>query len=169
MTNSTSPATRNGPAVCHQTAAWASRNVVIAQGVRHAKVSVCSILVDTHCLGVKDAIPPRIMRRDQLAYFKRDVYDVFSHPPLEIPLELAQHLVFGAIDFARTLGFEPAPDFEGCNGHLGAWSGPSAIRFGRHGKPMYVAGPYDNADRVIQTLRRSVGRDNFDFVIGLAG
>ena len=144
-------------------------NVVIAQGVRHAKVSVCSILVDTHCLGVKDAIPPRIMRRDQLAYFKRDVYNVFSHPPLEIPLELAQHLVFGAIDFARTLGFEPAPDFEGCNGHLGAWSGPSAIRFGRHGKPMYVAGPYDNADRVIQTLRRSVGRDNFDFVIGLAG
>jgi hypothetical protein len=144
-------------------------NVMVARGSHLTKVSVCSILVDTHCLGVKDAIGPRIMRRDKLADFKRDAYKVLGRPPLDIPLELAQQLVFGAIDFARALGFEPAPDFEGCVGHFGACSGPSAIRFGRHGKPIYVAGPFDDADRVIQILERSVGRDKFEFVLGVAG
>jgi hypothetical protein len=144
-------------------------NVVVAREARNTKVSVCSILVDTHCLGVKEAIGPRTMGRDQLADFKRDVYAVYGRPPLDVPLELAQHLVFGAIEFARMLGFEPAPDFDSCVGHLGAWSGTSAIRFGRHGKPMYVAGPYDNAEWVIRTLRRAVGEDNFDYLIGLAG
>lgn len=144
-------------------------NVVVARGARNTKVSVCSVLVDTHCLGVKNAIGPRTMGRDELADFKRDVYAVYGRPPLQITLELAQHLVFGAIEFARMLGFEPASDFDACLGHLGSWSGPSAIRFGRHGKPMYVAGPYDNPEWVIRTLRRSVGQDNFDYLIGVVG
>ncbi|MGH9018941.1 MAG: hypothetical protein ACRDY1_14415, partial [Acidimicrobiales bacterium] len=126
-------------------------------------------LVDTHCLGVKNAIEPRIMRRDRLIDFTRRVYGYDSRPPLDVPLDLAQHLVFGAIEFAHALGFEPHSDFAGCVGHLGDWSGPSAIRFGRHGKPMYVAGPYDDADRVMKTLQRSVGQDNFGFMIGMTG
>ncbi len=144
-------------------------NIVVAREARYGKVSVCCILVDTHCLGVKNAIGPRTMRRDQLADFKRDIYAVYGCPPLDIPLELAQHLVFGAIEFARMLGFEPVSDFDACLGHLGSWSGQSAIRFGRHGKPMYVAGPYDNPEWVIRTLRRSVGKDNFDYLVGVAG
>ncbi len=144
-------------------------NVIVARVARYSKVSVCCILVDTHCLGVKNAIGPRTMRRDQLADFKRDIYAGYGRPPLDIPLELAQHLVFGAIEFARMLGFEPHPDFDACVGHFGTWSGPSPIRFGRHGKPMYVAGPYDDAESVVRTLRRSVGQDNFGFVIGVAG
>jgi hypothetical protein len=142
--------------------------VVVAREHGGAKVSACCILVDTHCLGVKDAIEPRTMRSDRLIDFRRRVYDSNGLPPLAIPLELAQHLVFGAIEYARGLGFEPHADFELCVGHFGSWSGSSAIRFGRHGRPVYVAGPYDDADRVLQTLERSVGQDNFDFVLGLA-
>ena len=36
-----------------------------------------------------------------------------QHGPTTLPcrLELARHLVFGAVDYARGLGFEPHPDF----------------------------------------------------------
>src|SRR6266540_3634764 len=69
-----------------------------------------------------------------------------------------------AVAYARSLGFEPAPGFEATAGQLGPWAGPSAIGFGRHGKPFFVQGPHDNAAAILTTLERSVGRDNFHFV-----
>ncbi|MDA8302207.1 MAG: helix-turn-helix domain-containing protein [Actinomycetota bacterium] len=140
---------------------------VVAREARGMRVSACCILVDTHCIGVKSAIGPRVMGREGLVDFKRGAYGGYERPSPRRPTRLAQHLVFGAIEYARRLGFEPAADFDACAGHLGAWSGPSAIRFGRHGKPMYVAGPYDDASRVISALERSVGQGNFDFVVCL--
>lgn len=82
-------------------------------------------------------------------------------PPLEAPLELARHLVWGAVDYARGIGFEPAPDFAAAAAHLGPWDEVSAITFGRDGQPLYVAGPYDKPDAVLSTLNRTVGRGNF--------
>ncbi|MHB1534874.1 MAG: helix-turn-helix domain-containing protein [Acidimicrobiales bacterium] len=141
--------------------------VLVAREARGGKVSVCTVLVDTHCLGVKDTLGPRVMGRDKLVEFKRAVYGGYDVAPIAVPLELAQHLVFGAVEYARALGFEPASDFERCAAHLGSWSGPSAIRFGRYGKAMYVAGPHDDASRVMRTLERSLGQGNFDFLIGV--
>jgi hypothetical protein len=77
---------------------------------------------------------------------------------------LARHLVFGAIAYARDLGFEPAAGFEACASQLGPWAGPSAIRFGCDGKPLFIQGPYDDAAGVMKTLARSAGQGNFDFL-----
>lgn len=143
--------------------------VLVAREHRRGKVSVCSFLVDTHCLGVKETIGPRTIRESELELFRNQLFGGYGLPPLAAPLELAQHLVFGAIDHARGLGLEPARDFSRCAGHLGARSGECAIRFGRLGRPMYVAGPYDDVPRIMSTLEQSVGSDNYDFVIGLAG
>ena len=63
---------------------------------------------------------------------------------LAVPLELGRHLVWGAVDHPRRLGFEPAPDFPDTAGHLGEWTDTSRITFGRDGVPFYVSGPYDN-------------------------
>ena len=82
-----------------------------------------------------------------------------------VPVDLARHLVFGAVAYARELGFEPHPDFAAAAGHLEPWSGPSAISFGRDGKPFFMPGPYDDAASVMKTLKRSVGRGNFDFTL----
>jgi hypothetical protein len=141
--------------------------VVVAREHRGTRVSACCYLVDTHCLGVKETIGPRVMARGELTLFNRAVFGAYDSSPLAVPVELAQHLVLGAVEYARGLGFEPAPDFPDCAGHLGNWSGPSAIAFGRHGRPMYVAGPYEDPHRVIRTLERSVGKGNFEFLIGL--
>jgi hypothetical protein len=73
--------------------------------------------------------------------------------------------VWGAVVYARGLGFEPHRDLLPTAGHLGELAGPSAIGFGCGGKPEYVHGPYDDADRILQTLDANVGRDNFHFTV----
>lgn len=147
--------------------------VLVARRHRTNRVSVCGYLVDAYCLGVKDALGPRVMSDRDLPAFVHMYFGGFepAGPPLRAPLELARHLVYGGADAARRLGFEPHPDFAAAAGHLGPWAESSAITFGRRGAPFYVAGPYDHADAVIATLAESVGEGNFTFVapVGAAG
>ncbi|MGH3789021.1 MAG: hypothetical protein ACRDRG_21270 [Pseudonocardiaceae bacterium] len=49
-------------------------------------------------------------------------------PPLAVPLELARHRVHGTVDYARQLGFGPAPDFEPAAWHLGPCRRPARSR-----------------------------------------
>ncbi|MEL7227989.1 MAG: DNA-binding response regulator, partial [Cyanobacteria bacterium J06576_12] len=39
------------------------------------------------------------------------------------------------------------------------------LAFGKDGKPFYVSGPYDQPQQIIQTLERSVGKGNYDYLI----
>jgi hypothetical protein len=139
--------------------------VLVARRARHDKVSVCGWLIDAYCLGVKDTVGPRVMDDHNLAAFTRSYFAADPGLPLPAPLDLAQHLVFGAVAYARGLGFEPARGFEATTGHLGPWAGPSAIRFGRDGKPLFIQGPHDHPDRVLATPERSVGPGNYDFLV----
>lgn len=41
------------------------------------------------------------------------------------------------------------------------------IGFGRDGKPFYFSGPYDNPRKVVQTLERTCGPGNYDYVAHL--
>jgi hypothetical protein len=140
--------------------------VVVARRHRPQRVSVCGYLVDVYCLGVKNALGPQLMNERDLPAFLHRFFDPFNEmaAPLAAPLEMARHLVCGAVDYARRLGFEPAPDFEPAAGHLGPWQGTSAIAFGRYGVPFYVSGPYDNPARVVRSLTSSVGEGNFHFI-----
>jgi hypothetical protein len=95
------------------------------------------------------------------------VFSSYQAPPIAAPIELVRELVFGAAEYARRLGFAPHPDFDQARDHLGAWTGPSAITFGCDGKPNYISGPYDDPDRVLRTLRRAVGREGFNYTIGV--
>jgi hypothetical protein len=141
--------------------------LLVARRADRNKVSVCGYLVDVYCLGVKNAMGPLFMPERRLFEFSRTFFAAFPTAPLPAPLELAQHLVFGAVKYARNLGFQPHPDFEAAADHLGRWTGPSAISFGRDGKPFYVEGPYDDARHVLAMLRRIVGPDDFHFEVGV--
>ncbi len=130
---------------------------------RPGRVSVCGYLVDTWCLGVKNALGPRLMNDRRLPEFRERFFAAFDADPVPAPIELVRHLVWGAVDYARGLGFEPHHDLWAAAGHIEPLQGPSSIRFGRDGKPFYVEGPYDDAVRNLRTLERSVGKDNFSF------
>ena len=85
---------------------------------------------------------------------------------MQAPLELARHVVFGAADYARGLGFDPHPDFAKGASLLGEWeSGSSDVTFGRDGKPMYINGPHDDAYGIVAKLRTAVGDGNYDSLI----
>jgi hypothetical protein len=140
-------------------------SVLVTRQERYGRVRLCGWLVDVYCLGVKDVVGPRVMDERRAVELRGSFFAAYQARPLEAPLELAQHLVFGAVEYARGLGFEPARGFAATTDQLGPWTGPSAIRFGQDGKPFFVQGPHDNADAILQTLERSVGRDNFTFLV----
>jgi hypothetical protein len=139
-------------------------SVLVARRHRFDKVSVCCFLVDVYCLGVKNALGPHILDEPGLRDFVRDYFARYHSAPLAAPIELAREVVLGSVEYARGLGFEPHPDFADARGHLGPWTGPSTITFGRAGKPVYVTGPHDNPRHIVRTLERTVGTGNFEFV-----
>jgi hypothetical protein len=139
-------------------------SVLVARRHRFDKVSVCCFLADVYCLGVKNALGPHIMDDLGLREFVRDYFFGYHRDPLAAPIELARELVFGSIEYARGLGFEPHPDFAAAQDHLGSWTGPSTITFGKAGKPVYVSGPHDNPRQIIRTLERTAGPGNYEFV-----
>ena len=51
---------------------------------------------------------------------------------MQVPLELGRQIVYGAIGYARKLGFEPHADFGRAAGYLGAWDGECELTWG-HG------------------------------------
>jgi hypothetical protein len=140
-------------------------SVLVARQVRHGKVSVSTCLVDVYCLGVKDAVPPRVMDDVGLGVFKRTLFRPYEVPAVVAPIEMARELVWGAVSYARHLGFQPHPDFKLVSDHLGAWEPTGVVRFGCDGKPCYTQGPFDDATLVMRTLARSVGEGNFNFLV----
>jgi hypothetical protein len=125
---------------------------VLVAREKGGKVSMCSYLLDTWCLGVKDAIPPTSMDRRKLPDVIDMSFQSFGGGPLPAPLDLAQQLVFGVVDYARGLGFEPHPDYRKCDGYLGDWDGRCDITFGCDGEPVYISGPHDDTSRILRTL-----------------
>jgi hypothetical protein len=135
--------------------------VLVARPARNDRVTVCGFLLDTFCLGVKSVIGPESMRQRDLWAFVRAYFVAFPASGLPAPIGLAQHLVLGSVAFARTLGFSTPRDFAAARSHLGELDEPCAITFGREGRPLYVAGPFDDPIAVLETLLTTVGNDGF--------
>ncbi|MGZ3553983.1 MAG: hypothetical protein ACXWNK_18320, partial [Vulcanimicrobiaceae bacterium] len=74
----------------------------------------------TWCLGLKDAAGPRSMDRRRLGGFIQQIFSAWDEPAVQAPLELGRQIVYGAIGYARELGFEPHADFGRAAGYLGA-------------------------------------------------
>lgn len=137
----------------------------------HNRIVSVAYLVDYWCLGVKDVIPPRSLGKSGYEQFKQLCMGRFDEPFIDISLEQAQSIIYGAVDYARSLGLEPARDFDKkAQQHLGPKPETLIpIEFGKEGKPMYFSGPYDDAEKIIKTLAANVGPDNFEYVMAIGG
>lgn len=141
--------------------------VLIARLKGYDRVSVCTYLVDYLCLGVKDTMGPRQMERDQYPDFVKAFYQAFPEGPQLVELKQAQAIVFGAVEYAARLGFQPHEDFEKTLYHLGPWGGDPQLEFGHEGKPLYINGPYDDSRGIIKQLESRVGRGGFNYILGI--
>jgi hypothetical protein len=130
------------------------------------KFSIASILIDRLCLGVKNSIGNCNMTDMEL----NDMIDnMRSNAPVEkVSPAYFHNVVYGAIDYASELGFGLPKDF-----YLAEYlldedfidDGIDDIEMGWEGKPMYVQGPYDNSQKILSTLSKSVGEDGYECII----
>jgi hypothetical protein len=118
--------------------------VLVTRAGRYDDVVVGGYLCDLWCLGVKDALGPKTMKRHELDGFALRYFQGHEGAG-PIPLELAQAIVLGAEAYGRSLGFEPHADYAKVKPLLGAETAPAGITFGREGNPTYIEGPRDDA------------------------
>src|ERR1700722_11860329 len=94
---------------CWITREWQSNgisNIIVARGHKNGNVTAGIYLVDTYCLGVKDAgyefnLPPADYK-----YLKNHAGDIEA-----CEYVLAHNIIYGAIAFAEDYGFKPHKDF----------------------------------------------------------
>src|SRR5918994_2775959 len=77
-------------------------SVLVTRQERYGRVGVCGWLVDVWCLGGKDVVGPRVPDERRVAEFTRSYFAAYQAQPLQAPVELAHHLVFGAVTYARS-------------------------------------------------------------------
>ncbi len=144
--------------------------VIVARQERN-RLLVGSYLVDYWCLGVKDAILPRKIGASEHQLLIESCEERFDEPFVDITLEQAQAIVYGAVDYAHSLGFEPHKDFNTkAQVHLGLRPETLLpVEFGKDGQPFFMSGPYDDVDQVIKTLEASVGEGNFHYLAAMGG
>jgi hypothetical protein len=148
--------------------------VVVAREQEPGRVMFGVYMVDLYCLGIKDAFT----RTDSsLSKFERDLPKFCAGAPQQCSVELAHEVIYGALEYAEKLGFQPHPDFKKQMADL-MLDPPEAhprvdhVSFGKDGKPFYVSGPYDDERKsrhVFNTLMRTCGEGNFDYIVGLGG
>jgi hypothetical protein len=127
---------------------------IIARRTPQHLIAYGVFLLDVYCLGVKDA------------FWRVDAQDAYDHLRKQIAErgglkrvspEYLSKLVHCAADYAQSLGFAPHRDFRHTRLLL-AGIDPSQcsedFRFGKDGKPFYVAGPYDPPHRVREIVAR---------------
>ncbi len=137
---------------------------VVVRTKRNGDKIVGAYLLDVWCLGVKNAIY-KIMDDDELDIFRDQISKGLEL--VEKDPNYVYNLVYGALEYAEDLGFEPHKDFGIAEYILPRVEEVEYIEipFGKDGKPTFVNGPHDNAGRVLGTLEKTVGEGNFDYVV----
>ncbi|WP_093699140.1 hypothetical protein [Streptomyces sp. 2231.1] len=140
--------------------------LLVARRERASRVTVTGVLVDVYCLGVKNVIEPHTMGAGSLEAHRRSYYSAFEEPSLPIGIEQAQAIAYGAVAYARELGFEPAPGFTQAADLLGEPVGAlPQIGFGNQGMPFYLNGPRDDPRTILAPLERTRGSGNYHYIL----
>jgi hypothetical protein len=128
---------------------------------------VASFLLDTFCVGVKDATLQQMEEATFdacLAVWRR------AAPMTNIDPTYARKLIRETVAYGRSLGFEPPAEYAAAEllfGDLSAESCDAIFTFGVEGKPCYVPGPTETPSvvrRRLEHLRSRLGEGGFDFV-----
>ena len=125
-------------------------------------------LIDIYCLGLKNTF-----YNPDVSYpeFRDLIFNKPDEKHIGIDIDEAHSIIYGGIEYAENLGFKPHSDFKVTKfilKHREEIEFDDTIEFGKDGKPFYFAGPYDSKEKINKIylqLQKSVGENNFDFVI----
>ncbi|MBN2390367.1 MAG: hypothetical protein JXR84_06575 [Anaerolineae bacterium] len=132
------------------------------------EVYAATYLVDRACLGVKNADAANFIDAGE---FRREVLSILGQNQelIQIDFNLAAKIVKTGIEYAAQFGFRPHRDYRDASILLQD-ADPDAVDVeipvgGPEGKPFFIAGPYDNADKIMSRLRQQLGPEGFNFMM----
>ena len=145
-------------------------NVVVSRQQPDGRMTFAVYLLDTFCLGVKNSLCNADFA---ITEYEEKLIDRFAKEAgvEKCSPELAHQIIYGAIDFAAKYGFHPDKDFKLAQYVLEPRDaiGPATdLEFGHDGKPLYIAGPYDNVDKIMAQLALTAGEGNFHYIAPLS-
>jgi hypothetical protein len=155
---------------CYLNVGWKSQgmaSIFVVRRKQSGKIIFGSYLIDIFCLGLKDT------------YFEVDFpearfEDMIESASGEIGMEavdpdLVFNIIYGGIEYAEDLGFEPHKDFKITEFLLPPVEDVPFIPvdFGQNGRPYFYAGPHDNIPKIKAILDKSVGPGAYGFMVRL--
>ena len=144
--------------------------ILVARKMASGNFVVGSYIIDTFCLGLKNTHHWFNVDSND---FEGSILDLFQNRMdlnmIDCEPLLAYNIIYGGIEYAEDLGFEPQKDFDISEYILDNVKDIEFIdiEFGQNGKPTYAAGPNDNVAKVIKTLEKNVGEGNFEYIDGI--
>ena len=130
-------------------------SLIIARRAPNGRIVMGVFLVDTYCLGVKDALWKEVGDADYKTLVAKFAGN--GGPQRDISPERLSKLVHCAVDYAQSLGLPPHPDFHAVR-HLMDGIDPSQcddeFEFGKDGKPCYISGPNDSPAKARMVAHR---------------
>ncbi|MBS1253895.1 MAG: hypothetical protein MAG451_02949 [Anaerolineales bacterium] len=144
--------------------------VLVARRSGMGQVAVGSFLIDLGCLGVKNAFASLFSSQRE---YERELRSQVTarEEMVQADLNLVAKIVQEAIAYAHELGFSPNPDYRDAMMIVGDADpdacGEDIPLGGEDGQPLFVAGPYDDVDAIMEQLTEVCGPDGFHFVAPL--
>lgn len=128
-----------------------------------------TFLVDIKCLGLKDTYITGFRTEWEYREHKNITMQTFrrSFRLKDCSVSLIHTIIYGGIAYAGQFGFEPHKDFKQTKYLLNKdTKRGESVKFGEGDKPLYISGPNDNVEKILQKLTISVGKDGFQFIDG---
>lgn len=141
-------------------------SVLVSRRMPSSKLIVGMYNIDVFCLGLKNTFFNFGIANTEMEDLKKEMAARIGSIS-DIAVNDAHNLIYGSIDYAEELGFDPHTDFHLTEHILNPDyidDGIDNITFGRDGKPFYIAGPNDNVTKILTVLEMNVGEGNFDYV-----
>ncbi len=158
---------RNLPmAECFVTPDWKEAgecNILVARRHTNGNYTLGFYLIDTYCLGVKDA-GYRFNISESEYYELKENFGGNLEP---VTYNEAHNIVYGALAYAEDLGFSPHKDFGVAQYILEEDTEDIPLieyEFGRNDKPFLVVNTRAELNRYLPTLKKAVGND-YDFLV----
>jgi hypothetical protein len=141
--------------------------IMVARQKRQGSFIVGVYIVDTFCLGLKNTLFYGNLTPYEYEEQKSKVARSTQLTWQQIPANTCFNIIYGAIEYAEDMGFQPNKDFDVTEYILDDVESIEFedIEFGKNGKPFYFGGPHDDYRKVMSTLNRNVGEGRFDYVL----
>jgi hypothetical protein len=143
-------------------------SVWISYKLPNGKLMTGNVLLDVFCLGVKNAMASPMSVPQYSIFTAMLPEDHVQADPAEL-----KKLLLDLVAWSRALGFEPHEDYASIAPLLEGIDAAQCTKeftFGRDGKPFFVAGPNDDAEKcqwVESQLRQSCGENGYDVMLEL--